>query len=93
MKTVVRPSLQRIWASPVGEGFQLELTATLNGLVHQVVTIVADKKDESIWVQIEAGDFLVEVPISVLRGVLDDAVGQVHSEVWYDREPPPESEA
>jgi hypothetical protein len=93
MKTVVRPPLQRIWASPVGEGFQLELTATLKGLVHQVVTIVADEKDESLWAQIESGDYLVQIPASVLQDVLNDAVGQVHSEVWYDRQLPPESEA
>jgi len=93
MKKVVRPPLQRSWTSPVGEGFQLELRTTLKGLIHQVVTIVADEKDESLWAQIESGEFLVQVPISLLRDVLDEAVGEVHSEAWYDRQLPPGSEA
>jgi len=93
MKKIARPELQVTWISPVGEEFQLEISATINGLVHQIVTIVADEQDESLWAQVSSGDTQVQIPLAVLRDTLDAAVGQVHSEIWYDKQLPSGSEA
>ena len=92
MKNVIRPELQIAWTSPVGEGFQLEISATINNLVHQLVVIVADE-DESLWAQVSVGDCDVQIPLAVLRDTLSSAIGQVHSESWYDKQLPPEGDA
>ena len=93
MKKIARPEPQVIWSSPVGDGFQLEISATIDGLLHQLVTIVADDQDESLWAQVSSGDTQVQIPLAVLRDALDAAVGQVHSETWYDKQLPSGSEA
>ena len=93
MKNIVRPKLRSDWSSVVGEGMQLEISATIDSLGHQLVTILADEKDESLWVQVYAGDTAVQIPIAILRDALDAAVGEVHSENWYDKHLPPAGEA
>ncbi|MGX5673996.1 hypothetical protein [Thermomonas fusca] len=93
MKKIARPEPQVTWISPVGEGFQLEISATINGLLHQLVTVVADDQDESLWAQVSSGGTEVQIPLAVLRDALDAAVGQVHSESWYDEQLPTDGEA
>ena len=93
MKSIVRPELRSDWSSVVNGGMRLEISATIDGLGHQLVTILADEKDESLWVQVYAGGTAVQTPIGVLRDALDAAVGEVHSENWYDKHLPPGHEA
>ena len=89
MKKILRPELRSDWSSVVDGGMQLEISATINGLVHQLVTIIADEQDESLWVQVYVNDVAVQIPIETLREALYAAVGEVHSESWYDKNPPP----
>ena len=63
---------------------RLELSATIDDLGHQLVTILADAKDESLWVKIYVDNKAVEIPIQVLREALEAAVDEVHSENWYE---------
>ena len=71
----------------------MEISATINGLLHQLVTVVADDQDESLWAQVSSGGTEVQIPLAVLRDALDAAVGQVHSESWYDEQLPTDGEA
>lgn len=88
-----RPELRTAWASVVDGGMRLEVSATIDGLERQLVTTLADEQDEALWVQVYVGSIAVQVPASLLRKVLDDAVGEVHSENWYDRNKPPGHDA
>ncbi|MGO4775080.1 hypothetical protein AB4084_06105 [Lysobacter sp. 2RAB21] len=81
------------WASVVVGGMRLEVSATIDGPEHQLVTILADEHDEALWVQVYVGDIAVQIPAALLRKALDDAVGEVHSENWYDRNEPPGRDA
>ena len=47
--------------------------------------MVADEKDESLWVELEVGDSLVQVPIDAFKKLNESAVGEVHSEAWFQR--------
>jgi hypothetical protein len=76
------------WTSPVGGGLRLEVSTTLDGVVHPLVSVLARDEDESLWVQVEAGDKLVAFPAKLMQQLLSEAVGQVHSEAWHDRPGP-----
>lgn len=93
MKEAVRPELRREWASVVDGGMQLEISATVDGREHLLVAVLADEQDESLWVQVHAGDTPVQIPLAVLREVLNAAVKEVHSESWYDKNLPPARDA
>ena len=80
MEKFSRPELRTDWASVVDGGMRLEVSATIDGLEHQLVTILADEQDEALWVQVYVGDIAVQIPAALLRKALDDAVGEVHSE-------------
>ena len=89
MEKFTRPELRTDWASLVDGGMRLEISAIVDGLGHQLITILADEQDESLWVQVYVGDVAVQIPAKLLRQALDDAIGEVHSENWYDRNMPP----
>jgi hypothetical protein len=93
MEKFSRPELRTDWASVVDGGMRLEVSATIDGLEHQLVTILADEQDEALWVQVYVGDIAVQIPAALLRKALDDAVAEVHSENWYDRNRPPGRDA
>ena len=93
MEKFTRPELRTDWASLVDGGMRLEISATIDGLGHQLVTILADEQDESLWVQVYVGEVAVQIPAALLRQALDDAVGEVHSENWYDRNMAPGRDA
>lgn len=85
MENVLRPELRSDWFAAVGAGMRLEISATVNGFSHQLVTVLADERDESLWVQVYAGDTAVQIPIDVLQKALEAAVGKVRSENWYNK--------
>jgi hypothetical protein len=85
MENVLRPEVRSDWFAAVGAGMRLEISATVNGLGHQLIIVLADERDESLWVQVFAGDTAVQIPIDVLQNALKAAVGEVRSENWYDK--------
>ena len=85
MENILRPEVRSDWVAAVGAGMRLEISATVNGLCHQLVIVLADERDESLWVQVFAGDTAVQIPIDVLQNALKAAVGEVRSENWCDK--------
>ena len=83
MKTL-RPKTEQLWFGTVTEGKQLLLTAEINGKSLDIVSIFADDKDESQWVQIESHGQLIQIPITVLESMIKDAKDGVRSEKWYE---------
>jgi len=93
MKKSIRPQIRQDWSSVVDGGMQLEISATVDGLGHQLLTILADEKDESLWVKVFAGDTPVQIPFALVLEALQAAVGEVHSETWHDKNLPPGRDA
>jgi len=81
----IRPEVELLWLSTVDQGRQLELSTKFGGLGHTIATVVADDKDESLWVELEVGHSLVQVPIDTFKKLIEAAVGEVHSETWFKR--------
>lgn len=92
-KGVIRPKIQSDWFSEVGGGMRLELSSELNGVSHQLLTILADDIDEELWVELYVEGKAVQVPLATVKAALEDALGSVHSEAWYDKNPPPSDES
>lgn len=88
MKRIIRPELRSYWCSVADEGLQFEISAGIDGLEHQLVTILADEQDESLWVEIYVNDIAVQIPIETLRDAIDAAIGGVRPESWYDKNLP-----
>ena len=84
-RQAIRPEVELLWLSTVDQGRQLELSTRFGGLGHTIATVVADEKDESLWVELEVGDSLVQVPIDAFRQLLESALGEVRSETWFQR--------
>ena len=88
MQNFIRPELRVDWAAVADGGMRLEISAQIDRVGHQLFTVLADEKDESLWVQIYVGDTAVQIPAALLRQVLDKAVDGVHSERCYGRNVP-----
>jgi len=93
MTAPLRPEPEQSWIDVTGGGMRLELSATIEGLRHDLVVVLADERDDSLWVQLRAGKHDVQIPLALLRSALDAAATDVHSEAWFDRNLPPESTA
>ena len=84
MRKPIRPETKLQWLSTVESGRQLELNTEFGGLGHTIASIVADENDESLWLEVEVAQTLVQIPLSLLREALASADG-VHSEAWFER--------
>jgi hypothetical protein len=84
-RTVVRPEVRLQWVGTVDAGKQLELFADIAGIGHSLLTVVADDSDESLWLEFEAGQHLVQVPVARIVEMLEAAPGEVRSETWYEK--------
>ena len=63
----------------------MELSAEIDGMIWELVHVVADDKDESLWVQVWVGETLVQMPIQIIQALLDRAKEEVHSETWFEQ--------
>ncbi|WP_355508588.1 hypothetical protein RZV16_16515 [Xanthomonas cannabis] len=45
--------------------------------------MLADPQDESLWVALQVDGRLVQIPLTVLRQVLEVAADEVHSAQWF----------
>lgn len=84
-RTIVRPEVRLQWVGTVDAGKQLELFADIAGIGHTLLTVVADDSDESLWLEFEAGQHLVQVPVARIVEMLEAAPGEVRSETWYEK--------
>ena len=85
MTDISRPEIELQWLGTVDQGKQLEISATIDDVVHAIATIVADGDDESLWFEVYVNDQVVQIPINKVREALDMAIGEVHSEEWYEK--------
>ncbi|MCC4634354.1 hypothetical protein ACFFJ4_18195 [Xanthomonas dyei] len=83
MTEPVRPSLSRLWSPEPDGGISLQLSANIDGREHAMLTVLADPQDESLWVALQAGATPVQIPLVVLRQLLDVAAEDVHSAAWF----------
>lgn len=56
------------------------------GREHAVLTVLADSRDESLWVELQADGTQVQIPLAVLRQLLEVAAEEVHSADWFARQ-------
>ncbi|APO94923.1 hypothetical protein [Xanthomonas vesicatoria] len=83
MTEPARPPLSRLWSPEPDGGMSLQLSANIDGREHAVLTVLADPQDESLWVALQAGAAPVQIPMAVLRQVLEVAAEDVHSAAWF----------
>ncbi|AEO43474.1 hypothetical protein [Xanthomonas euvesicatoria] len=86
MTEPLRPALSRLWSSEPDGGMSLQLSASIAGREHEVLTVLADPRDEALWVAVQAGSTCVQIPLEVLRKALDVAAEDVHSAEWFARQ-------
>ncbi|WP_372387522.1 hypothetical protein [Xanthomonas axonopodis] len=86
MTEPLRPALSRLWSSEADGGMSLQLSASIAGREHEVLTVLADPRDEALWVAVQAGSTRVQIPLEVLRKALDVAAEDVHSAEWFARQ-------
>ncbi|MBB5734841.1 hypothetical protein FHT09_000540 [Xanthomonas arboricola] len=64
----------------------LQLSASVEGHEHAVLTVLADPQDESLWVELLADGTQVQIPLAVLHQLLEVAAEEVHSADWFARQ-------
>ena len=85
IKAAVRPESKLQWFGTVDQGKQLEIAVDVNGVAHVLATVIADEQDESLWVEFYIGSDIIQIPITQVQRALSLAIGEVHSEAWYER--------
>ncbi|MCC4616039.1 hypothetical protein LL972_08485 [Xanthomonas campestris pv. asclepiadis] len=86
MTEPLRPPLSRLWLPDQDGGMALQLSASIEGREHAVLTVLADARDESLWVAVQADGVQVQIPLAVLRQLLEVAADEVHSADWFARQ-------
>jgi len=61
------------------------LVADIVGIGHSLHTVEDDDYDESLWLEFEAGQHLVQVLVACIMEMLEVASGEVRSETWYEK--------
>ncbi len=61
-------------------------SASIAGREHEVLTVLADPRDEALWVALQVGDTRVQIPLDILRKALEVAAEDVHSAAWFARQ-------
>ncbi|MGQ5252067.1 hypothetical protein ACULMA_07100 [Xanthomonas arboricola pv. corylina] len=82
----LRPPLSRLWSPDQDGGMALQLSASVEGREHAVLKVLADSRDESLWVELQADGTQVQIPLAVLRQLLEVAAEEVHSADWFARQ-------
>lgn len=77
---IIRPEIKLIWFGTADEGKKLVIGTGIGDLI----TIVADDKDESLWFEVQVGDKIAQIPLEKIREAIESALGEVHSESWYE---------
>lgn len=82
---IIRPTTELLWFGTVDDGKKLLLNANLDGKSYDLVTIVADDEDESLWFEIYVDEKIVQIPFHLVQKAIELAPGEVHSESWYEK--------
>ena len=84
MKRAIRPNTNCDWIDATNNGMNLVLSAEVDGFVHDLIRVVADENDESLWVQIYVKDTIIQIPYQTVKSMIEASPEGVHSESWYD---------
>ena len=80
----IRPKTELLWFGTVDDGKKLIINSIIDDLSHDLVTISADDKDESLWFEIVVEGKIVQIPLDQVKEAIESAKGKVHSESWYE---------
>lgn len=90
MKTEKVPKLRLQWLGSVDQGKQLELLAAdAHGdenteLPYALATVRADESTEELLLELYIDKIAIQIPVSEVEAAFKLAVGEVHSERWYE---------
>jgi hypothetical protein len=84
MKKVIRPKTTCDCIDATNNGMHLVLSGEVDGLVHDLIKVVADESDESLWVQIYVNEAIVQIPYQTVKNMIEASIESVHSESWYE---------
>ena len=80
----MRPKVNLVWVSTVDQGRRLEVSAEFNNTAYELLAVVADEGDKSLWVEFFVEGRCVQIPWQILADVVKIAPEGVHSEAWYE---------
>lgn len=81
----LRPKIRVDWVGTVDQGRRLEISAEFNNTAYELISVVADEMDESLWFEFFIAGKCVQVPYAVLVDAVNVAPDGVHSEAWYEK--------
>lgn len=81
----IRPKAELLWFGTVDEGKKLVINSVFDNVSWDLVTISADDQDESLWFEIEVDGKIIQIPLDQIKEAIDAALGEVHSESWYEK--------
>jgi hypothetical protein len=82
---IIKPKTEILYLGTVDQGKQLAINFSDSTTSYDVLTILADDKDESLWIELEVGNSLVQIPIEIVERAIKLAREDVHSESWYEK--------
>ena len=91
MKTKRLGKINLQWFGSVDQGKQLELIAAdskgkeAEGYPYPLATIIADDSTEELFLELNLGEEAVQIPVEEVKKAFLAAVGEVHSEKWYEK--------
>jgi len=91
MNTKRADKIKLQWFGSVDQGKQLELIAAdskgkeIEGYPNPLATIVADESTEDLLLELYFGEEAVQIPVEEIKMSFEAAVGEVHSEKWFER--------
>jgi len=80
MNKVIRPKTNCDWIDATNNGMHLVLSGEVEGLVQELIRIVADENDQSLWVQIYVNEAIIQIPYQIVKHMVEASIEGVHSE-------------
>jgi|GEM_PF-5452033 len=85
MQKIIRPKTNCDWIDATNNGMHLVLSGEVEGVAQDLIRVVADESDESLWVQICVKEAIVQVPFQTIKKMVESSLDGVHSESWFER--------
>ena len=86
---VIKPAFNVDWVeqrmAPYEGGLTLQVSATLDSKGWELLTVVNDEEDESLWVEFYVEDYCVRLPYAVVKNAIDIAPTRVFSAAEFER--------
>lgn len=79
----LRPNIRVDWVGTVDQDRRLEISAEFNNTAYELLSVVADEIDESLWVEFFVEGKCLQIPFHVLADAVKISPEGVHSEAWY----------